>query len=313
MKLLPLLLATALVPIAAHAQVTSVFGRTGAVTAQTGDYNASQVTNAAAKNATNTFTAYQLVCVNGGPCGLSPKIGVAYNAIGALSGGENDLFDGVAQDGFAQYQAERRDTGSTGVGANEIVGSYLGAAYMDTGSDPSDAGMLLYTTERQTTGHNGMGLELDYTPNGSTALTRGISVSPQGLGGVTVGGGFASNNPYSYTAPADLGPGTLNAADSIVTGNHFRSDGTAPTVSSCGASPTIRGTDVAGEVNTGASVTACTITFAKAYHSVPICMVQTKANPSPVTYVVSSSTTLLTVNFSASLHGGWFYSCQDPS
>jgi hypothetical protein len=37
--------------------VTSVFGRLGTVTAQAGDYTAAQVTNAAATNASNTFTA----------------------------------------------------------------------------------------------------------------------------------------------------------------------------------------------------------------------------------------------------------------
>ena len=37
--------------------VTSVFTRTGAVTAQTGDYTAAQVTNAADKTASNTYTA----------------------------------------------------------------------------------------------------------------------------------------------------------------------------------------------------------------------------------------------------------------
>lgn len=38
--------------------VTSVFGRTGAVTAMSGDYDASQVTNAARINAANTFGAF---------------------------------------------------------------------------------------------------------------------------------------------------------------------------------------------------------------------------------------------------------------
>ena len=41
--------------------VSSVFGRTGAVVAQSGDYSAAQVTNAAAVNAINTFTANQFV------------------------------------------------------------------------------------------------------------------------------------------------------------------------------------------------------------------------------------------------------------
>jgi hypothetical protein len=39
--------------------VTSVFGRTGAITAQTGDYTAAQVSNAAATNASNSFTGTQ--------------------------------------------------------------------------------------------------------------------------------------------------------------------------------------------------------------------------------------------------------------
>lgn len=43
-------------PLTSIPTVSSVFDRTGAVTAQTGDYTAAQVTNAAAVNAANTFT-----------------------------------------------------------------------------------------------------------------------------------------------------------------------------------------------------------------------------------------------------------------
>jgi hypothetical protein len=42
---------------AQSSSVSSVFGRSGAVTAQAGDYTAAQVTNAAQTNASNTFTA----------------------------------------------------------------------------------------------------------------------------------------------------------------------------------------------------------------------------------------------------------------
>jgi hypothetical protein len=44
--------------------VSSVFGRTGAVSAQTGDYTAAQVTNAAATNAANTFGAFTQTFTN---------------------------------------------------------------------------------------------------------------------------------------------------------------------------------------------------------------------------------------------------------
>jgi hypothetical protein len=51
--------------------VTSVFGRTGAVVAQTGDYTAAQVTNAAQLNAANTFTASPQVIATTGPASIS--------------------------------------------------------------------------------------------------------------------------------------------------------------------------------------------------------------------------------------------------
>ncbi len=152
----------------------------------------------------------------------------------------------MAYDGFSQFVAERYDraAGKAGVGANEVVGGFYGAAQDSTGSDPVDAGAMLYTTEAQTAGHNGMGLELDYTPNESTALTRGLSVSPQGKGGVTIGGGFASNNPYNYKEPADEGAGTVNAATAYYVNGHQIADGSGrlyvtatAAASNCGSLP----------------------------------------------------------------------------
>jgi uncharacterized protein YaiE (UPF0345 family) len=49
-------IAALLLPTIAPAQVTSVFGRTGAVTAQSGDYTCTLVTNCGPTNATNTWT-----------------------------------------------------------------------------------------------------------------------------------------------------------------------------------------------------------------------------------------------------------------
>ena len=90
--------------------------------------------------AATTWRAYQVGCWNPIGC-VSPKVGVVFNAIGPLPG-ENDVFDGVAYNGFAQFMAERYDFAGgkfTGVGPSEIVGGYLGAARTDTGSDPADA------------------------------------------------------------------------------------------------------------------------------------------------------------------------------
>lgn len=265
-------------------------------------------------NATNYWRNYQVGCWNKLGC-VSPKEGVVFNAIGPLEG-ENDVFDGVSYNGFSQFMAERydfKDGHWTGVGANEVVGGFLGAAQLDTGSDPADAGMLLYTTEAQTKTHNGMGLELDYTPNGSTALTRGLSVSPQGRGGVTVGGGYGHNNPYRYKAPADLGPGTLHVADSVVTGNHLASDGPRPTLETCGSGATIKGTDAAGQVTNGGPIKSCIVRFAKPYASDVVCIIQDYASPTPIAYLTRFGPWGFEASWSSPFKGGWFYMCQGVS
>ncbi len=323
-RLAAIVFAALLLPGYAPAQVTSVLTRTGAVTAQAGDYTCGQVTNCGPVNRGNTWRGLQVGCF-GQPIGcVSPRIGAVFNGIGPNVGtyggasSENNQFDAVAYNGVSQFVAERYDYNPSGkgsfpgVGANEGIGGFWGAAQASTGSDPVGAGMALYTTEAQTGTNQGVGLELDFTPNGSTGLTRGLSISPQGFGGVTLGGG-PSNDPYRYSSPADLGTGTLNAANDIKTAGHYRSGGNAPTLSACGSGPSITGTDAAGAVATGVSTSSCTITFVKAYASAPICMVQTYANATPVAYLSSYTTTQITVSWTTTFHGGFFYLCQGLS
>lgn len=175
----------------------------------------------------------------------------------------------------------------------------------DGSGDSTTAGLNTIATETQTSsGHHGTGMFFTYTPNADSNIRRyGIYISPGGLGGVTIG-------EASYqVAPTDLGQGTLNVASSIATGNHFRSVGTAPTVSSCGTSPTVNGTDNAGSIHVGGA-TACTITFATTWSSVPVCIVQDYANATPTAYLTAISTTAFTVTLTSSLTGTVFYICQ---
>jgi hypothetical protein len=69
---------------------------------------------------------------------------------------------------------------------------------------------------------------------------------------------------------------------------HMVTSGTVPVLSSCGTSPTIVGSDVAGRFVTGAGATACTMTFARTYTIAPSCTLQP-----------SGSATLPTCTFSA--------------
>lgn len=58
---------------------------------------------------------------------------------------------------------------------------------------------------------------------------------------------------------------------SIAGAAHIKGIGTAPALTSCGTSPTITGSDVAGVLVTGSAATTCTITFAGTYTTAPSC------------------------------------------
>ncbi len=145
------------------------------------------------------------------------------------------------------------------------------------------------------------------TPPAPCRLTASPVVSLHGAGGVTIG-------EEHLTGPiADLGNGTLHAARSIATSEHFTSMGAAPKVASCGDSAGVAGTDAAGVVSTGANATSCAVTFAKAFAAAPVCIAQTFANAAPVTFVSGLTPTGFTVGFSAPLHGAFSYICMGRS
>lgn len=100
--------------------------------------------------------------------------------------------------------------------------------------------------------------------------------------------------PYTWTASQTwTAQGTFQA--------HVALQGSAPVVSSCGTSPSITGSDAAGEVTTGtASPTACTITFAVAYTVQPICIVQDRTVAANLTSYALTLTTIVIANTAAS-------------
>lgn len=83
--------------------------------------------------------------------------------------------------------------------------------------------------------------------------------------------------------------------------SHLITTGTAPTLSACGTSPTISGTDVAGKFTIGATGTGCTITFAAAHANAPACSVFGTAAVTGTT-----STTAITVT---AVPGTYSYIC----
>lgn len=93
-----------------------------------------------------------------------------------------------------------------------------------------------------------------------------------------------------------LGVGTTTdcgAANFLVAG-HLLASGTAPTVSSCGVSPTIAGGDNFGTVTAGTGIlTSCVINFAKTWGATPRCVAS--SNTAIASMTTTATTTQLTI------------------
>lgn len=113
---------------------------------------------------------------------------------------------------------------------------------------------------------------------------------------------FKTNDTVRMTIQTDATGAAVNFAYPITTtsyasiGTKIRATGTAPALTSCGTSPAISGSDLAGEVTMGTGApTGCVITFNVAYSSAPYCTVSWQSTPLLVqSYVVSTAAITLT-------------------
>lgn len=95
-----------------------------------------------------------------------------------------------------------------------------------------------------------------------------------------------------FAVAAVLGPVSAAniSADRILT-----SGAGTPALTSCGTTPAITGTDMAGIVTMGTSATGCVITFAVAYAVTPFCVVTWIATPlASQSYVTATTAITLT-------------------
>jgi hypothetical protein len=84
----------------------------------------------------------------------------------------------------------------------------------------------------------------------------------------------------------------------------------APTLSGCGTSPSILGSDVAGKLTTGSAATTCTVTFATAYVTAPACVVQTQGGATQPTFTTTTTTIAITVDIASTVYN---YICVSQS
>ena len=92
--------------------------------------------------------------------------------------------------------------------------------------------------------------------------------------------------------------------------NHIASSGALPTLSACGTSPSITtgSTDTRGAITEGTTATGCTIAFATAYATAPVCVVSSPNGILPTSY--SASTTALTIANASATGDQFTYACM---
>lgn len=87
------------------------------------------------------------------------------------------------------------------------------------------------------------------------------------------------------------GPFGVDSLGGVFFSNHINTSQVAsPVLVGCGTSPTLTGTDTAGEVVEGTgSVTACSFQFARAYTATPYCYGSSSSTTTPVAFISSPS------------------------
>lgn len=108
--------------------------------------------------------------------------------------------------------------------------------------------------------------------------------------------GALTNSDFRAWAQGFVLPPSTQAGGKILAG------GVVPTVSTCGTSPTIVGSDFAGTVTTGSTNPGngpCTITFGNAFTSTPFVLLNSHASAVQPTYTVSPTAITITIGGSS--------------
>lgn len=223
----------------------------------------------------------------GGAAGLA-GIGVAGSSGGTGSGGAGA---GVNGSGF--------EGGGGGVFSGPATGGNPGAGGVSGG--PAGNGKVIVTAYGPATGFTGAQFIAGLVTIDPAAIKIGTTTS---AGTVTI------QSPANIISEVIAGfIGTTNYLfQTIDQWGHLITSGPAPSVASCGTTPTVVGNDRNGHINTSGTVTTCTVTFAKSYKNAPQCTV---GGGTISTQAVVTTTTTFTATFTTSQAGtGINYICQ---
>lgn len=196
---------------------------------------------------------------------------------------------------FGNMSVTGLSTSTTNVGSDIEVGNanQFGFSNSASGAGTEDAGL-----SRIAAGKVGVG-------NGTTQTYSSALVAGNiGIGTLNTAGGVLIVNS------GNVGIGSLapQAALTIGTGGHFKSTGTAPTVSNNDCGTTTQGTvasgstDIKGSFTAGTlTVTSCAVTFNIAFGSAPICFTQDDTNI--LGTKTTTTTTKMTTTSTTSMSG----------
>jgi hypothetical protein len=313
--------------------VSSVFGRSGSVTGQTGDYTAAQVTNAVDSTHSYNDPSWITALANSKITGLGGaallSVGTAAGTVAAgdhvhagvyepvdatiiRSGGSYSnpawitalawsKLTGVPST-FNAGQLQGRTLASTAPTNLQYLGWNNGASQWEPQTLPAVPTIAGTTSVLKGDGDGNAAAAasgIDYQAPGNyvTALTGDVTAAGPGSAAASVVKVNGASVPASALAVGTNSSGQITAwMDSTWA--------ESATCSSCGTSPSITGTDNVGVVTEGASATGCTISFSSS-HSTPKCVVQSSTGLL-FTYTVSS-TGIVVVNAGMfSLSGGSF-------
>jgi hypothetical protein len=132
-------------------------------------------------------------------------------------------------------------------------------------------------------------LQFGGTTSSFPSLSISTSTSVNGVAVQIIGadGSGAAN----LLVNGKVGVGTSTPNYKLTVYGDIATGGTAPTLSSCGGSPSVRGTDTAGEITVGTATTGCTVAFTSTKSFAPSCVVtnQSMSVVNAMTYTVSTT------------------------
>ena len=201
---------------------------------------------------------------------------------------------------FLEIMAASLTTNDTGIflkrsdntiGLNIWYDGSAGTSYFDSIRN-TDTGSVFFRTKTAGTPVNAFTITgAGYVGVGTTTPTYRLVIAS-----TTDGGPHISFNPVASAGVTSLFQ---------IKGAHVVATSTVPTVSSCGTTPSIRGTDMAGIITMGTGgTTACTITYASQWVNPPVSTVTIASTSAAYAYITANTSSTTTFTLSGTMQGG---------